>query len=328
MNKRILTFAVAALVSPALYAADADATNEGEPLDEVVVVGTRAALIESRELKKNAGIVQDSIVAEDLGRFPDANVADSLSHVTGITISRTRGGEGQYVSIRGLGAAYSIVTLNGRILATDGDGREFAFDVLPSEVISGADVYKSADASHLEGSIGGTINLSSAKPLDNAGRHARFSIDGDYNDLSEKNGYKASAVFSDTFAGDTMGLMFTATYQDVTDRSDALQEFSINPDSPGEFDANEDGQISADESGLLGLCCTSFGARVQKKQRTGVTGVWQWKPSETFSTSVDAMFTRLDAPTVGYHQSYYVEDSILDEDTGLHRWSDVSIRDH
>ncbi|MES1263673.1 MAG: TonB-dependent receptor, partial [Peristeroidobacter soli] len=217
---------------------------------------------------------------------------------------------------------------NGRILATDGDGREFAFDVLPSEVISGADVYKSADASHLEGSIGGTINLSSAKPLDNAGRHVRFSIDGDYNDLSERNGYKASAVFSDTFAGDTMGLMFTATYQDVTDRSDALQEFSINPDSPGEFDANEDGEISADESGLLGLCCTSFGARVQKKQRTGVTGVWQWKPSETFSTSVDAMFTRLDAPTVGYHESFYVEDSILDEDTGLHRWSDVSIRDH
>jgi iron complex outermembrane recepter protein len=326
MNKKIVTLALAALTSPALQAADAP--DDAEPLDEVVVVGTRAALIESRELKKNAGIVQDSIVAEDLGRFPDANVADSLSHVTGITISRTRGGEGQYVSVRGLGAAYSIVTLNGRILATDGDGREFAFDVLPSEVISGADVFKSADASHLEGSIGGTINLSSAKPLDNAGRHVRFSIDGDYNDLSEKNGYKASAVFSDTFAGDTMGLMFTATYQDVTDRSDALQEFSINPDSPGEFDANEDGEISDEESGLLGLCCTSFGARVQKKQRTGVTGVWQWKPSETFSTSVDAMFTRLDAPTVGYHESFYVEDSILDEDTGLHRWSDVSIRDH
>jgi iron complex outermembrane recepter protein len=326
MNKTALSLAIAALLSPALHAADA--TDETEPLDEVVVTGTRAALIESRELKKNAGIVQDSIVAEDLGRFPDANVADSLSHVTGITISRTRGGEGQYVSIRGLGPAYSIVTLNGRILATDGDGREFAFDVLPSEVISGADVYKSADASHLEGSIGGTINLSSAKPLDQPGRHVRFSLDGDYNDLSEKNGYKASAVFSNTFGGDTMGLMLTATYQDVTDRSDALQEFSVNPDSPGEFDANEDGVISADESGLLGLCCTSFGARIQKKQRTGVTGMWQWKPNERFSTSVDALFTRLDAPTVGYLESFYVEDSILDEDAGLHRWSDVSIRDH
>jgi TonB-dependent receptor len=297
-------------------------------LAAVIVTGTRAALIESRDLKRNAAIVQDSIVAEDLGRFPDANVADSLSHITGITISRTRGGEGQYVSVRGLGPEYSIVTLNGRILATDGDGREFAFDVLPSEVISGADVYKSADASQLEGSIGGTINLSSARPLDQPGRHLRFSTDGDYNDLSEKDGYKLSGVFSDTFLEERMGLLLTATYQDVTDRSDALHEFFINPDSPGEFDANGDGTISADESDLLGLCCTSFGARIQKKERTGVTGMWQWKVNDSFEMKVDALFTRLDAPTVGYHESYYVEDSILDEATGLHRWSDVSIVDH
>jgi len=331
MKEKNIAMALTLLMSSALYAAEPGASTDpagGEDLATVTVVGTRAALVESRDLKKNAGIVQDSIVAEDLGRFPDANVADSLSHITGITISRTRGGEGQYVSVRGLGPAYSIVTLNSRILATDGDGREFAFDVLPSEVISGADVYKSADATHLEGSIGGTINLSSAKPLDQRGLHLRLSVDGDYNDLSEEDGIKASGVFSSTFLDDTMGFLLTATYQDVTDRSDAVHEFYVTPDSPHEFDANEDGTISDDEADLLGLCCTSFGARVQTKKRTGITGVWQWKPSETFSTSVDALFTRLDAPTVGYHQSYYVEDSILDEDTGLHRWSDVSISDH
>ena len=335
MRREEFIVALAVLASAPLQAADntapaattPSATTEAE-LETVTVVGTRAALIESRDLKKNSAIVQDSIVAEDLGRFPDANVADSLSHVTGITISRTRGGEGQYVNVRGLGPAYSIVTLNGRILATDGDGREFAFDVLPSEVISGADVYKSADAAQLEGSIGGTINLSTAKPLSQPGRHIHLSIDGDYNDLSEKDGYKASAVYSNTFAGDTMGLQVTAIFQDVTDRSDAVQEFALNPDSPGAFDANEDGNISADESDLLGLCCTSFGARVQKKERTGVTAVWQWQPSETFSTTVDALYTRLDAPTVGYHESYYVEDSILDENTGQHRWSNVSIDNH
>lgn len=332
MKKKEIVVALGFLLSAAAYAADApptaDSAADSDELETIVVTGTRAALVESRDLKKDAGIVQDSIVAEDLGRFPDANVADSLSHITGITIARTRGGEGQYVNVRGLGPAYSIVTLNGRILATDGDGREFAFDVLPSEVISGADVYKSADASHLEGSIGGTINLSSAKPLDTPGRQLHFSIDGDYNDLSEKDGYKASGVYSNTFLGDTMGLLVTATYQDVTDRSDAIHEFYINPDSPGEFDANGDGMISADESNLLGLCCTSFGARVQKKQRTGVTGMWEWKLNDSFKMSVDALFTRLDAPTVGYHESYYVEDSILDESTGQHRWSDVSIRDH
>ena len=133
-----------------------DAAAESAELEEIVVIGVRASLERSRDLKRDAAIVQDSIVAEDLGRFPDANVADSLSHIPGITISRTRGGEGQYVNVRGLGPEYSIVTLNGRILATDGDGREFAFDVLPVRSHLGADVYKSADACQIEGSIGGT----------------------------------------------------------------------------------------------------------------------------------------------------------------------------
>src|SRR5690606_26527468 len=127
---------------------------------------------------------------------------------------RTRGGEGQYVNVRGLGPSFSIVTLNGRILATDGDGREFAFDVLPSEIIAGADVYKSAHAEQSEGSIGGAINLTSARPLERPGLLTSLSVEGDYNDLSENTGYKVSGVFSNTFAGDRMGLMLTAVYQD------------------------------------------------------------------------------------------------------------------
>jgi iron complex outermembrane receptor protein len=297
-------------------------------LEEIVVTGTRASLTLSRDLKHDARIVQDSIVAKDLGRFPDRNVADSLSHIPGITIQRTRGGEGQYVNVRGLGPEYSIVTLNGRILATDGDGREFAFDVLPSEVISGADVYKSADASQIEGSIGGTVSLRSARPLDRPGRQLLLTAEGDYNDLSENDGYKVSGVWSQSFLDDRMGFLLTATYQDVEERSDAVHEFYINPDSPGEFDADGDGEISPEESDLLGLCCTSFGARIQQKERSGVTATWEWQVNDAFKTSVDGLFTRLDAPTVGYHQSYYVEDSILDRATGLHRWSDVSIVDH
>ena len=316
--------AVIGLPLSAAFAQDAPS----EPLEEIVVSGTRAALIESLDRKRDAAFVQDSIVAEDLGRFPDDNVADSLSHITGITLQRTRGGEGQYVNVRGLGPEFSIVTLNGRILATDGDGREFAFDVLPSEIIAGADVYKSASAVQLEGSIGGAINLTSPRPLDRVGTRSALSVEGDYNDLSEDTGYKASAVFSTTFADDRMGVMLTAVHQDTEVRSDAVHEFYITPDSPGAFDANGDGDISADESDLLGLCCVSFGARIQQKERSGITAVWQWQVSDTLSMTVDGIFTRLDAPTVGYHQSYYVEDSILDEDTGLHRWSDVSIRNH
>ena len=121
----------------------------------------------SLEVKKNATVVLDSINASELGRFPDDDVADSLNHLPGITITRTTGGEGQKVNVRGLGPQYNIVLLNNRILATDDDGRDLAFDVLPSEVISGADVLKSSQASALEGAIGGTVNLRTASPFEN-----------------------------------------------------------------------------------------------------------------------------------------------------------------
>src|SRR5688572_22048942 len=225
------------LLIPLLAAAQATDSSPAAELGEVVVTGTRAALVESLDRKRGAKIVQDSIVAEDLGSFPDDNVADSLSHITGVTVQRTRGGEGQFVNVRGLGPEFSIVTLNGRIMATDGDGREFAFDVLPSEVISGADVLKSAEAPNLEGSIGGSINLRSARPLEGVGKRVSLSAEGDYNDLSENDGFKVSGVFSTTFADDRMGFMVTGVYQDTEVRSDAVHEFFINPDSPGEFDA-------------------------------------------------------------------------------------------
>jgi len=141
-------------------------------LDEVVVTGIRASLERSLDIKRESGIVLDSINATELGRFPDDDVADSLSHLPGITLTRTTGGEGQKVNVRGLGPQYNIVTLNNRQLATDDDGRDLAFDVLPSEVISGADVLKSTQASALEGSIGGTVNLRTASPFDNPGLHA------------------------------------------------------------------------------------------------------------------------------------------------------------
>jgi TonB-dependent receptor len=149
--------AAAATTAPAATTAAVEsggpaATNseaDQPQLEEVVVTGLKASLEKSLDMKKNAGIVEDSIDAEELGRFPDSDVADSLQHLPGITITRTTGGEGQKVSVRGFGPQYNIVTLNNRILATDDDGRDLAFDVLPSEVISGADVLKSSEASAL-----------------------------------------------------------------------------------------------------------------------------------------------------------------------------------
>ena len=296
----------------------------GAPAPEasvVVVTGARAALGRSLDLKRNSAIIQDSISATELGRFPDDNVADSLTHITGISVSRTKGGEGQYINVRGLGSGYNIVTLNKRILATDGDGRDFAFDVLPSEVIGGADVLKSSQASQLEGSIGGSVNLRSARPMDTPGYHASVRLEGDHNDLSRKNGAKLSGVVSNTFNNNTMGVMVGAVLSDREVRTDSLNYHSFNPDSPGSFDVNGDGKISAAEDHLLGSCCIAFGSVLEKKKRAALSGAFEWKLSPAFKMTADALVTRLDSPQVGYNQAYYVEHA-------PGRWSDVVVRDH
>src|SRR6185295_1912115 len=193
-----------ALCVPAGTALAQSASSEAESVETIIVSGVRASLGRSIDLKRGAGTVQDSISAVELGKFPDDNVADSLSHITGVAISRTAGGEGQKVSVRGLGPEYTLTTFNGRILATDGAGRDFAYDVLPSDVISGADVIKGAQAELTEGAIGGLVNLRSASPFDQKGQQAIARLEGDRNMMSELNGYKFSGVYTNTFAGDTL----------------------------------------------------------------------------------------------------------------------------
>ena len=294
-------------------------TNPSEPT-VVVVTGARAALARALDLKRNADVIQDSISATELGRFPDDNVADSLTHIAGISVSRTRGGEGQYINVRGLGSGYNIVTLNRRILATDGDGRDFAFDVLPSEMIGGADVMKSASAAQMEGSIGGSVNLRSARPFDNPGYHASARIEGDRNDLSRKNGVKLSGVVSNTFNDNKMGFILGAVLSDREVRTDSLGYQTFNADSPGSFDVDGDGSLGPGEENLLGSCCISFGSIFEKKKRAALTGAFEWKVTPDFRMTFDALATRLDSPQVGYQQSYYVEHA-------ADRWSDVVAKD-
>jgi TonB-dependent receptor len=297
--------AAQAAPSPAAPASAATPVQQDAAVQTVVVSGTRASLARSLELKRNSAIVQDSISATELGRFPDDNVADSLSHINGISITRTSGGEGQYVGVRGLGSGYNIVTLNDRILATDGDGRDFAFDVLPADVISGADVLKSAQASQLEGSIGGTVNLRSARPFDNPGTHGALRIEGDRNDMSRLNGRKVSGVFSTTNAAGTLGAIVGAVWSKSNERTDSLDYNTYDASNPGSFDLNGDGSIGADEQNLVGTCCIAFGSNFQKKKRAAFSGALEWKPSDDLHITLDGLLTKLDAPQVGYNEAFY-----------------------
>jgi TonB-dependent receptor len=271
-------------------------------MTEIVVTGIRANFDKSLEIKKNAAVVLDSIDSTELGRFPDDDVADSLGHLPGITLSRTTGGEGQEVSIRGLGPQYNLVTLNNRTLATDDDGRDIAFDVLPAELISGADVLKSPQASAIEGSIGGTVNLRTPSPFDNPGLHGDVHAEGNYNTLSTLMGSKYSAFLEDTNDAGTWGFLLGGVRSDQNIRTDSLNAYNQNIYGPTTYPFNG-GRHAVPL--VATPCCITFGSIFDEKKRDAITGSVEWRPDTDFKIVLDGLWTRLNDPQVGYNESYY-----------------------
>ncbi|MBO9602795.1 MAG: TonB-dependent receptor [Novosphingobium sp.] len=326
----LASVSTAAIAQSEVAAPAPSGSSDTADLDEsgnvIVVTGIRGSLDKSIDIKRKSDVVLDSVNATELGRFPDSDVADSLQHITGITINRTTGGEGQYVSVRGLGSEYNITTLNDRILATDDDGRDFAFDILPSDVISGADVLKSPQASAIEGSIGGTVNLRSARPFDRPGFHLAARAEGNYNDMSHYKGYKASGFVSDTNSSGTLGFLFGVVYSDTKFRTDALNYSTWDPSSPGVWPPapTADSDPPVDAMPVNGLCCIQFGSVVDRKQRLALTSTFEWRPSDTLHFTLDGMYTKLKDPQVAYNQSYY-PDFTYDEN-GLPEWSNVTVQ--
>lgn len=323
MKSNSLAIAIQASLLAAAGAAVAQTADSPAPaLQEVIVTGTRANLEKSLDAKKNAGIVLDSISSAELGRFPDDDVADSLSHLPGITLTRTTGGEGQKVSVRGLGPQYNIVTMNNRLLATDDDGRDIAFDVLPSEVIAAADVLKSSEAAALEGSIGGTVNLRTASPFDNRGLHGGVHVEGNRNQMTELNGEKYSAFVTNTFADDKFGVVLGIVHSESNDRTDSLNAYNQNIYGPTNYDpatqlAGSTGPVSLAAT----PCCITFGSIYDKKKRDAVSGRLEWRPNDALTVTADGLFSRLRDPQVGYNESYY----FATDPTGT-GWSNVGVQ--
>jgi TonB-dependent receptor len=134
-------------------------------LEEVLVTGIRASIEASMDMKREATGVVDAISAEDIGKFPDSNLAESLQRITGVSISRSNG-EGSQVTVRGFGAQYNMITLNGRMLPGGGAegggnsiGRAFDFGNIASEAVRSLEVYKTGKANIATGGIGATVNI-------------------------------------------------------------------------------------------------------------------------------------------------------------------------
>ncbi len=208
-----------AIASPA-FAQDAPAAAADQGT-EIVVTGARASVGSALELKRTATSLQESIVAEDIGKLPDNNVVESLQHVTGVSIIRDSA-EPSTVLIRGLPDIST--TLSGRQIFTS-SSRSISLPDFPAELLARVDVKKAPEASDIEGGIAGVINVELHRPLDFPGLQIAGSLKGSYGSLSKKVSPQASLLLSnrwDTGAGE-FGILVNAAYSDRTTRQDRIQ---------------------------------------------------------------------------------------------------------
>ena len=200
----------AGFASPAAFAQDANPTasaTTGEEISEVVVTGFRASLQSSTDAKRESVGFTDAIFAEDIGKFPDTNLAESFNRIPGITITRETSGEGLNIAIRGLGTNFTRVLLNDAPVAIASTGRtdsqntnrEVDLDMFPTELFSQLTVHKSSDAHTLEGGAAGTVNMRMARPFDKEGGRLAYSIQGLDNNNADGTGVKGSLLASDTW---------------------------------------------------------------------------------------------------------------------------------
>ena len=208
------------------------ATDEANGKNAIVITGIRASLRQSMDIKKNAIGVVDAISAEEMGKFPDTNLAESLQRITGVSIDRSNG-EGSKVTVRGFGPDFNLVLLNGRQMPASGLGdccsapasRSFDFANLAAEGIAAVEVYKSGRATLPTGGIGATINILTPRPLDRPGFRGSISAKAvvDHTFDGHKAAPEVSGIISDTFADNKIGILVSGAYQR---RKASLAQFS------------------------------------------------------------------------------------------------------
>uniref|UniRef100_UPI003562FB9E TonB-dependent receptor n=1 Tax=Pseudoalteromonas sp. TaxID=53249 RepID=UPI003562FB9E len=218
--KSALCLSVLAAIGSAYAAPQLAETKNKADIEVIEVRGMRASMAENLDIKRLSSSVVDAITAEDIGKFPDKNVADSLQRVPGVMIARD-GGEGAAVSIRGLSSALTFTQLNGNFIASSpGEpSRSFDYTLLPSAMIASVEVYKSPEARLDEGGVGGTVLMHSRKPLSMEAHSGVLNIEGTYSDVTQHSEPQLTGLYSWKNDAETLGFLVGYTHQERTNRT-------------------------------------------------------------------------------------------------------------
>ncbi|MET4572582.1 TonB-dependent receptor [Stenotrophomonas rhizophila] len=309
-----ITFALAAaaFVPAAAFAQQATTPSEtpsATTLDSVQVTGYRYAIEKSLQQKRDANAVVEVITAEDVGKFPDKNVADSLQRVPGVVITRD-GGEGKSVSVRGLDPDLTLTQLNGNYIATsetnDEASRSFNYTLLPSNMLSSAELFKSPEARIDEGGIGGTVILHTRRPLEMESNSGYVTLEGTSSDNSRDVDPQASALYSWHSDDERFGVLVGVTQQKRTSRTmeattENYQWYGTDTTARDVFgnDMNQGGvnywwgnsgfndQNGRNYTDFYMPTSVNFAVKEEERQRKGGQFTFQFKPTDNVTLTAN-----------------------------------------
>lgn len=280
-----------------------------EEIEEVVVTGFRASLNAALADKRASAAAIDSIHAEDIAKFPDSNLAESVQRIPGVSIARDAG-EGRNISVRGLGPQFTRVRINGMEAqsttgGTDSSGgsnrnRQFDFNVFASELFNSITARKTSSAEVEEGSLGATIDLRTARPFDYQGFTLVGALKGAYNDLAEDVDPRATFLVSDTFGDGKFGVLFSAAYSE----RNAIEEGSstVRWDAGNSVGGFNTASMPTGITLAQANAATTFHPRIPRygrltheQDRLGLTAALQWQINDTNLISFDALYSDFSA---------------------------------
>ena len=273
----------AAAAAEAADQAAAAADEAAEAADQAIVVtGFRAALQNAIGTKKRAEQIVESVSAEDIGKLPDASIAESIARLPGVTAQRLAGsGRTSYLSIRGFAPDYSTTLLNGREQTSTGDNRAVEYDQYPAEVISQVNIYKTGMASLVGQGLSGTVDLRTIRPLEfgkqviSVGARGIYTDKGKLNKDSKEFGFRVNGVYVDQFSEGRVGVALAVSYAD-------------EPYQLQEFEAWGYPNVDADNVVIGGT--KSYVTSTQLK-RLGLNGTLQFKPTDQFTSTIDGFYS-------------------------------------
>ena len=280
-----------------------DDMPDDDVIEEIVTVGIRGSLIQSMDRKRVSRGVVDAITAEDIGKFPDTNLAGSLQRITGVSIDRSNN-EGSKITVRGFGPEFNLVTLNGRSMPQAGE-RSFDFADIASEAVSAVEIFKTAKAPLPTGGIGATVNMITAKPLESgykavaSAKMVHETSAGDGRDLDDFTP-EISGIYSNVFADDTIGVLVSASYQERNNREEQAETFRWYPVGDG-FDRPMPSDMSVVTNNNQRADGVSFAPQNAnagwsdiERERLNAQLVLQYAPTDTITATFDYTLSQVD----------------------------------